>query len=58
LPKPAAQASEGKIRLTTAAKQVFEANFPIATLNLSGNKLNTIMALALQLNFHLRNRVK
>src|SRR5882672_2949223 len=28
LPKPAAQASEGKIRLTTATKQVFEANFP------------------------------
>jgi hypothetical protein len=40
LPKPAAQASEGKIRLATAAKQVFEATFPTChPKTLSGNKL-------------------
>src|SRR2546429_5663257 len=40
LPKPAAQASEGKMRLATAAKQVFEATFPTChPKTLSGNKL-------------------
>src|SRR5467141_1376145 len=40
LPKPAAQASEGKIRLTIAAEQVFEATFPTChPKTLSGNKL-------------------
>src|SRR6266571_7240804 len=39
LPKPAAQASEGKIRLAIAGKQIFEANFPTCHPDLSGNKL-------------------